>query len=91
MKKALANRVSFRALGSVVSKWHELGLSSDPSIDRYEQIKEMNLENIKKFTKDKISENKLIITLVGDKNRLDLDKLSEFGKIIELNSTDIAN
>lgn len=91
LTKTISNRIGFRALGSSVLRWDELGVERDPAQNELNAITSLSLEDMKQFTRKKIGENKMIITLVGDKNRLDMKKLAEFGNIIEVKASDITN
>ena len=91
LTKTISNRIGFRSLGASILNWDELGVDEDPSKNELTVIGAMSLDDIKQFSRNKIGDKKMIITLVGDKNRLDMKKLAEFGKIIEVKASDITN
>ena len=91
LSKAKASRVGFRVLGGSIMNWDKLGLTEDPAKMKIQQTQKMTLDSIKEFTKSKIGGQKMVITLVGDKNRLDMKKLAEFGELIEVDSKTISN
>ena len=83
-------RLSFRNVLSSVQSWEELGLEEkDPRKDHLKAIKKMTLKDLKKFVETKVYGKKFVISIVGDKNRIDLEKLAEFGSLKEVTFDDI--
>ena len=84
------SRLSFRNIIDTVQGWEELGLEEkDPRKEQLEAIKKLTLKDLKKFVETKIYGNKMVLSVVGDKKRIDLDKLAEFGDVKEVNFDDI--
>lgn len=83
-------RVNFRNLLGTVQNWEEVGVTDkDPSESHLKQIRSFKLADLEKFVKEKIYGKKFIISIVGDKKRIDLDKLKAFGDVNEVKVTDL--
>ena len=84
------SRLSFRSIIGSVQGWEELGLEeNDPRKAHLEAIKKLTLKDLKKFVETKIYGNEMVLSIVGDKNRIDFKKLADFGDIKELTFEDI--
>ncbi|MCM8526879.1 MAG: hypothetical protein NE327_10205, partial [Lentisphaeraceae bacterium] len=84
------SRLSFRSIIGTVQGWEELGLEDeDPRKDHLEAIRKMTLKDLKKFVETKLYGNKMVLSIVGDKKRIDLSKLAEFGEVKEVTFDDI--
>ncbi|NQZ56589.1 MAG: insulinase family protein [Lentisphaeraceae bacterium] len=85
LRKMESANVGFRERSAVVQKWQELGLvNEDPRVKRFERIKNMTMADVKKFVDEKIKGNKFVISILGDKKRIDMEKLKQFGEIREV-------
>lgn len=78
-----------RNISEFVEWWQKKGLTQDPIILKAKTYKSITNDNIKDFYNKNLANRKHIITIVGDKSKFDLRKLSEFGEIIELTKKDI--
>ena len=84
------SRLSFRSIIGTVQGWEELGLEDeDPRKGHLEAIRKMTLKDLKKFVETKLYGNKMVLSIVGDKKRIDLSKLAEFGEVKEVTFDDI--
>jgi zinc protease len=84
------NRLSFRSRLSTIQNWEELGVTGkDPNQMHLAQIETLTLDDLKKFVETKIYGRKFVISIVGDKKRIDLKKLKEFGKVTEVDLEDV--
>jgi len=86
-----SNRPSFRYLSYSVAHWLKQSYKDDPRKQRIEQYKTMNFDVITDFYKKHIKGKPIIITVVGDKKRIDIEKLKKYGKFIELKTSDVIN
>jgi predicted Zn-dependent peptidase len=89
LSQQIVNRIGFRTLAAQVIQWEKLGLKEDPSKANISAIRKKKLKDLEEFASSKIAGNEFIISIVGDKKRLDMKALAEFGEIIELSSEDI--
>ena len=75
------SRVQFRDIVSAVRGWKQLGLLSDPRQRRFQKVQEMQMNDVAAFHQKQIAQRKKHICIVGDKNKIDEDKLGEFGAL----------
>jgi predicted Zn-dependent peptidase len=85
------DRPSFRSLSSRIPYWKYYGAQNDPNINLYKAYDEAKFSQIEDFYKNYIKDRKMIITLVGDKRRIDMNELTKYGKVIEIKKSDIFN
>jgi zinc protease len=62
----------------------KLGLTYDIRKDIYEQVKNFNFDDIKKFQETYVKEKPKAILVVGSKDKIDLKKLEKYGKVTEM-------
>ncbi|HEX2788529.1 MAG TPA: insulinase family protein [Ignavibacteria bacterium] len=67
----------------------KLGNDYDIRKDIYEQIPSMTFEDIQKFHAENIKDSKYTIMVLGDRNKLDVNTLSKYGKVEFLTLEDI--
>ena len=61
-----------------------LGLDSDPRKTRYQQILASTSDSLKNFYESDIKPQNILISIVGDSEKIDLEKLKEFGPVTEI-------
>lgn len=83
-----ANYVSARDIPKQVQSWKEQRYESDPREAQLKLIAEEDMDQIMDFCKQKMGKSPLIITIAGDKSRIDLKELSKTYKIVELKYSD---
>ncbi len=86
-----SKRPGFRDITNRIPYWAYLGCTEDPNKELFENIEEMHFNDIVNYYNKYIKDKKIIITIVGDKKRIEFEKLKEFGKITELNKKDLFN
>ena len=84
-----SNRPSFRHLSSSVAYWKKQGYNDDPRKNRISDYEKMEFDKITDFYKKNVSGKPIIITIVGNKKRIDIEKLKKYGEFIELKNTDV--
>ena len=84
-------RIGFRSILSSVQNWERKGLATDPRAMRFEKIKESTVEDLVDFHKKHIAKRPKLISIVGDRSKIDMDELSKYGTITELNVDDLFN
>jgi predicted Zn-dependent peptidase len=84
-------KIGFRGVNSAVQSWEELGLTSDPRKKRYAAIDASNMETMMNFVDGHIRNKPKLISIVGDKSKIDLEALKKHGRIIEINQAQIFN
>jgi predicted Zn-dependent peptidase len=80
---------SYRDILSSLRYWEHQGLSPDPRRTHFARIQEMTLDDLIAFHKSHMSGRPKLITIVGDRARLDLQALATYGQIRELQPSDI--
>ncbi|MFC2113751.1 M16 family metallopeptidase [Bacteroidota bacterium] len=84
-----ANRPGFRNLSVWVEYWQKIGYTDDPRKLYVPIWQNMNFEDIQQFYYSNVGQSPIIIAITGDKKRIDMEKLAQFGKIIEVKKEDV--
>ncbi len=66
-----------------------LGLDHDTRKDIYERVDKMTLDDIKEFHAQHMAGKKWNCTVIGSKNKINMDMLKKYGKVTELSLKDI--
>ncbi len=69
--------------------WERLGLEPDPRKSRYEQALAADSNLMVEFYKANIAGKPKLISITGDKTKIDTEKLAKFGSIREVTVDDI--
>ena len=69
-------------------KLREMGYSYDPREETNKKIEELSFEDMHAFFKEYLKNNNMVITIAGDKKRIDLKELRKLGKVVELKYND---
>jgi predicted Zn-dependent peptidase len=77
------NPIASRSIPGFAFDIKTLGLQGDPRKDRYEKVRDMKMADLRKFYEDEIEPKSLLISVVGDSKRINLDKLKEFGPLTQ--------
>ena len=83
------SKLGFRSVLGAVRAWERLELPVDPRKERYAQIQAADMDLMLKFHAEKIKGQPKLISIVGDKNKMDLNLLVQYGKVIEVGLEDI--
>lgn len=89
IKKMEAEYITFRRIPAQIHSWQERGYKSDPTMDRIKIMQAMSYQDIQKFHEENVAKRPLVITVAGDKKRIDMKALGEGYKVIELKFKDI--
>jgi predicted Zn-dependent peptidase len=81
----------WRNLSNSVEKWQLQGYQKDPRITQFKIFNNLTFKDIYKFYLSNIQSKPMLITIVGNKKNIDMEKLSKFGKIIEIDKKTIMN
>ncbi|OHD14345.1 MAG: hypothetical protein A2Z98_12335 [Spirochaetes bacterium GWB1_27_13] len=85
------DRDDFRYLSKTIKNLKKIGFTEDPNIFNLEVYNKLNFNDIANFYDKRIKNKPIAISIVGDKTKIDMKKLSKFGKIIFVNEWDIYN
>ena len=86
-----SRKPSWRSQGSYVARMQKRGYDKDPNENAYEVYKNVEFEDILKFHNDNIDKDDIIITILTDKSKINIDKLLDYGELIELKKEKIFN
>ena len=86
-----SRKPSWRSQGSYVASMQKRGYDKDPNENAYEVYKNVEFEDILKFHNDNIDKDDIIITILTDKSKINIDKLLDYGELIELKKENIFN
>jgi predicted Zn-dependent peptidase len=89
IQSALTNKPSFRDLTETIEAWKLRGYIDDPAKSKIEAFKKLSFNDMIKFYKNNIQSKPMAIAIVGDKKRINIEELKKFGKIIEINESDL--
>ena len=67
------------------------GYEEDPNKLNYEVYNEVEFQNIVDFHKNNIEKDPLVITIVTDKSKINIDKIQDYGELIELEKEKVFN
>ena len=89
LKKMEASYISFRDYPAQVRRWQEYGFNGDPRQEQMELLKQMDFNQMRDFYYEMVGKNPLVITVAGDKKRIDVSKLAKTYEIKEVKYKDI--
>ncbi|MDA0346447.1 MAG: insulinase family protein [Verrucomicrobia bacterium] len=82
-------KLKFREIPGAVKSWELLGFESDPRPERYARLAEASFDELKTFHESSIAGRTKLISIVGPRDRLDLDSIAKLGKIREVSVEDL--
>ena len=91
LQSLTSSRSNFRGIGSTIETWRKQGFKEDPKVMQKEVYEKAEFEDLVKFYKEYIQDKPYTIAIVGNKEKIDFNKLSSYGSIIELKKEDIFN
>ena len=83
------SKIGFRGVAATVDEWNQLGLEGDPRAARFEAIQNADIDTLAAFYEAAIKGRPMFITVVGDKEKIDLDALKELGEVTEVSLDDL--
>ena len=83
------SKIGFRGILGSVDSWERLGLDQDPRPARFEMVKAADMDTLISFFEENIKGRPKYITVVGDKAKIDMDKLGEYGEVQEMSLDDL--
>ena len=91
LQSLTSSRSNFRVIGSTIRSWRNQGFKEDPKVRQKEVYEKAEFEDLVNFYKNYIQNKPYTIAVVGNKKKIDFNKLSSYGDIIELKKEDIFN
>jgi zinc protease len=86
---ASAEYPSFRNISTTIEDYKARGYMSNPLKETYNQYESLKFSDINSFYEEYLKSKPITIAIYGDKSKMDLDKISKYGKVIELKHKDI--
>ena len=82
-------KIGFRDITGSVRSWERLEVPIDPRKARFEKIQQLGLDDMLRFDQEHLQHRPKLISIVGDKNKIDLEKIKKGGAVTELELKDI--
>ena len=82
---------AWRSQASYVRNLMKQGYEEDPNKLNYEVYNEVEFQNIIDFHNNNIEKDPLVITIVTDKSKIDIDRILDYGELIELDKEKVFN
>ncbi|MFP6598505.1 MAG: insulinase family protein, partial [Candidatus Hydrogenedentota bacterium] len=83
------SKIGFRGVISAVRGWERLGFEKDPRKESFEMVQAAEIASMMDFHATHIKGKPKLISIVGDKRKIDMEALGKFGKITEVTLDDI--
>ena len=82
-------KTGFYAIIDSVRSWERLDVPIDPRRERFANIQKLGLDDVLKFDREHLQGRPKLISIVGDKTKIDLEKIKKDGTVTELELKDI--
>ncbi len=86
-----SKKPNFRSVSLTARNWLKSGYKNNPNLLYKENYESIEFQDILSLYKKYIQNKPITITVVGNKEVIDMKKLAEFGEIIEVDKKDIFN
>ena len=86
-----SSKPGFRSMSLSIRGWEKQGYETDPRKTKKDVYDSADFNDIKGFYDNYIKDKPITITIVGNKDKIDMEKLSEYGQIVEVKTEDILN
>ncbi|MDE3001297.1 MAG: insulinase family protein [Gemmatimonadota bacterium] len=83
------NKISFRRVLGSVRSWERLGIPVDPRKSRFERIQAAEMDDMLAFYGQNLKDRVKLISIVGDREKIDLAALEKYGSVSEVGLEDI--
>jgi predicted Zn-dependent peptidase len=80
-QSALTSRPDFRNISETVRSWELMGYNDDPTKIKIPQYEDLKFDDILGFYSNNLKGKPMVICIVGDKKRIDMDALKKHGEI----------
>ena len=82
---------AWRSQATYVSNLIKQGYKEDPNKFEYSVYKKIDFDDIIEFHKNNFKKDPIVITILTDKSKINIDKILDYGELIELNKEIIFN
>jgi predicted Zn-dependent peptidase len=81
-EKAQSSRPNFRYILNSYDYWKRVGYTEDPNKTNLNKYANLEFQDIVDFQKAELKDKPMVITIVGDVSKFDLDRLKKIGEVI---------
>ncbi|MDA8991053.1 insulinase family protein [Opitutales bacterium] len=85
------NPISSRSIPGFVYDFNNLGLAEDPRSVRYESLQTSKINSLREFYEEEIQPKSILLSIVGDSNKIDLEELKKIGPVTEIQPEQLFN
>ena len=89
LNKYRTERLGFRSVLGAVRGWERKGLAGDPRAGRFAHIQASDLDEVLEFYRQHVEGRPKLISITGDKSKMDLEALAAQGELVELGLEDL--
>lgn len=89
MQSAFTGTPNFRDLSQSIANWKHQGYNEDPALIDVKNYQNFKFEDIENFYKKNLKQAPVVTIIVGNKKKVDIKKLEQYGKIIELKESSL--
>ena len=82
-------KLGFREILGAVRSWERLEVPIDPRKERFARIQKLGLDQVVQFQSQHLKSRPRLISILGDRKKIDLDRLKKNGAVTELALKDI--
>jgi predicted Zn-dependent peptidase len=86
-----SRKPNWRGKGSYVANLRKRGYNDDPNKISYQVYNDAEFNDIVEFHKNNIKKDPIVITILTDKSKINIDKILDYGELIELKKENIFN
>ncbi|TPW21139.1 MAG: peptidase M16 domain-containing protein [Elusimicrobia bacterium] len=80
--------LTFREIPGAVQGWEDIGFKSDPRPERFKRAQGYSLDEFKAFA-GRMKGKVMTVTVLGNRDRLDMKALAKFGELVEKKVDDL--
>ncbi len=78
------SKIGFRGVLGAIDGWSKVGLTEDPRPARFHAVQAADIDTLTDFFHEQIKGRPKYITVVGDKEKINLEDLSDYGEVKEM-------
>ncbi len=84
-----SNKPTFRWISRSTEYWRMKGYTEDPAKYNLDIYKELSFDDILNVWEKNVAGKPVVLLVVGDENRIDMEKLKSYGTFVELDLDDV--
>ena len=85
------NPIASRSIPGFVYDFSALGVGKDPRSQRYDKLQGSNINSLKSFYEKEIQPKSILLSIVGDSEKINLDELKKFGPLTKVEPKQLFN